>query len=387
MSNDAAFEDWLHRAKSADIKEVAEQLGAKLKRTGHEFAGHCPAGCTTNGNGFSVNPKKGVFLCRPGGASGSVIDLAMHIAGGDFMQACEVINGEPPPRGESKPIDPEIARERERQRVERERRRVEQEREESKRKRSSAEMWWERSIPIEGTYAQAYLRARGLDPRPSQTINLGFIPNAPLYTGSLDEEGRPISVGRFPCMVAAMRDLEGNITACHRTYLDPEQPRKLQHESLAKAKKVIGEAGGGVIWLGEPVSTIACGEGVETTLAYGQLWQGGEIGLCAAYSLGNMAGASTDTRPHPDAKKKSTIPNGVPDLTRPGMLLPPVVQEIILLGDGDSDPAVTRAHLLTAGRRFMALGARPMVSMAPAGSDWNDALLYALQRVEQGEAA
>lgn len=372
--SDEAFQDWLDRAKAAPIKDIAEQLGARLKRAGHEFAGPCPAGCAKT-DGFAIHPGKGVFLCRPGGASGSAIDMVMHVNGGDFLQACEFINGEPPPRGESRPIDPEVAREREKQRAERERQRAEDERQERRRKRTAAETWWESSVPIEGTVAQAYLRARGLDPTASQTINLGFIADAPLYAGDMDDEGRPIPVGRFPCMIAAMRNLDGEVTACHRTYLDPEQPRKLVHPAVEKAKKVLGEAGGSVIWLGEPRATVATGEGIETTLAWGQMWQGGEVSLAAAYSLGNISGAATGSRPHPDPKRKGTIQNGVPDLSRPGMRLPPIVQEIILIGDGDSDPAATRAHLQTAGRRFREEGLAVLVSMAPAGADWNDVLV------------
>ncbi|MFN3891976.1 MAG: CHC2 zinc finger domain-containing protein [Beijerinckiaceae bacterium] len=387
MRDDAAFQEWIDRAKAAPIDEVASSLGAKLKRAGHELAGHCPAGCTTHGDGFSVHPKKGVFLCRPGGAQGSVIDLVMHINGGDFMQACEFINGEPPPRGESRPVDHDAARDREKDRKEIARIREDEHNREQAKKRSAAEQWFEAGAPIEGTHAMAYLRARGLDPSPARTFDLRFIESAKLYSGDVDPEtGNPVLIGSYPCMVAAIRNVHGAIIGAHRTYLDPAKPRKLILPDGQKAgKKIIGEVSGGVIWLSDPMPTVACGEGIETTLAWSQLWTGGEVGLCAGVSLGNMAGGAKGTRPHPNPKLKRTIPNGEPDMSRPGMRLPPDVREIIILGDGDSDPATTCAHLQTAGRRFKAEGVNPLVSMAPAGQDWNDVLLASLR--EHAEAA
>lgn len=379
MSDDAAFQDWIERAKAAPIMDVANMLGARLKRAGTEFAGPCPAGCAKD-DGFAINPKKGVFLCRPGGAQGSSIDMVIHVNGGDFMQACEFINGEPPPRGESRPHDHDAQRERERDQRERDRRQDEANAQDQVKKRSAAEQWWDASVPIEGTHAHAYLKARGLDPSPSQTINLGFMASAPLYGTEDDPEtGRPVKIGNFPCMIAAMRGLDGTIIGAHRTYLDPHAPRRLVLSNGEKqAKKLIGEAGGGAIWLGEPQAVVAIAEGIETALSWGAMWDGGAVGLCAAYSLGNMAGAAQGTRPHPTQKR--TIPNGVPDMARPGVRLPPIVQEVILLGDGDSDPATTRAHLLTGGRRFRLEGLQAVVSMAPPGLDWNDSLLEFLRQ-------
>lgn len=383
MSNDAAFEEWIERAKAAPIKDVAEHLGARLKRAGHEWVGLCPA-CGGDDR-FSINTKKAVFNCR-GSKGGSVLDMVMHVNGGDFLSACEFINGEPPPRGESRGPDHDAIRERQKERREADRRRDEQHAQEQAKKRTAAEEWWDSSAPIEGTHALAYLRARGLNPAPSQTINLGFIAAAPLYSGDTDPEtGKPIKLGVFPCMIAAIRNVKGAIIGAHRTYLDPKEPRKLVLPDGQKAgKKILGEVMGGAIWLGEPLPTTAIAEGIETALAFGHLWTGGEIALCAAVSLGNLAGGSKGSRPHPKIAKR-TIPNGVPDPERPGVRLPELVREVVILGDGDSDPATTRAHLLTAGRRFRAEGREALVSMAPEGMDWNDALLA--ERAQGREAA
>ena len=41
--HDVAFLDWIERAKTADIKEVADRLGARLRKAGvAEMVGPCP---------------------------------------------------------------------------------------------------------------------------------------------------------------------------------------------------------------------------------------------------------------------------------------------------------------------------------------------------------
>lgn len=386
MSHDAAMDEWIERAKAAPIKDVAEQLGARLKRAGHEWVGPCPACGGTDR--FSINTKKAVFNCR-GSKGGSVLDMVLHVNGGDFLSACEFINGEPPPRGESRGPDHDAIRERQKDRREADRRRDEQHAQEQAKKRSAAEEWWDSSVPIEGTHALAYLRARGLNPSPSQTINLGFIDAAPLYSGDTDPEtGKPIKLGVFPCMIGAIRNVKGAIIGAHRTYLDPKEPRKLVLPDGQKAgKKMIGEVMGGALWLGPVLPYCLVAEGIETALSAYELGiASGEIGVCAALSLGNLAGGSTGSRPHPTIAKR-TIPNGIPDMARPGIILPDneTVREVLLIGDGDSDPATTRAHLLTAGRRWQAQGRKVFVAMADPGKDFNDMLLEV--RAQGREAA
>jgi hypothetical protein len=382
-AHDADFEAWVDRAKAADIHEVAQRLGAKLKRSGREWTGPCP-GCGGDDR-FSINPKKGVFNCR-GSKGGSVIDMVVHVNGGDFLAACETINGDPPPRGEARPIDLDAQRERERERRARDEQRAVEEAKERRAKRSMAERWWDSAGPITGTHAEAYLRARGIELTPSLAASLGYKPDAPLYSGDLDEDGKPILLGKYPCMIAPLRDLDGNVIGALRTYLDRDEPRKLVLPGgQTQAKKLVGVAGGGAIWLGPVLNVMAIAEGIETALSWLALDYCAGVGVCAAYSLGNMAGAATGTRRHPTQNR--TIPNGVPDPARPGIRLPPEVREVILLGDGDSDRATTYAHLLTAGARFEAEGRRVLIHMAPEGKDWNDVLREQIAAQQQGSAA
>jgi hypothetical protein len=79
------------------------------------------------------------------------------------------------------------------------------------------------------------------------------------------------------------------------------------------------------------------------------------------------------------------VRNGVPDMDKPGVILPDDVREVILLGDGDSDPMATHAAVATAGRRFHAQGRVAAVHFAEPGLDWNDVLMR--QRAEMEKAA
>src|ERR1700685_3085177 len=97
---DEAFEAWRARAADSDILEVAlsDKVGAKLRKRGAEWIGPCP---TCEGKDrFAVRPSKQVFNCR-GASGGNVISMVMHACRVDFLAACEIITGEPPPKGDS----------------------------------------------------------------------------------------------------------------------------------------------------------------------------------------------------------------------------------------------------------------------------------------------
>ncbi len=91
------------------------------------------------------------------------------------------------------------------------------------------------------------------------------------------------------------------------------------------------------------------------------------------------SGRSIGTRPHPsrtfDDGRPLPVPLAEPDLTEPGIVLPDIVKTVTLLGDGDSDPIMTRARLLLAGRRFQAQNCKAFFDMAPDGVDFNNVLM------------
>jgi hypothetical protein len=372
MSNDLDFEAWIQRAKTANIVEVAQGMGAKLRRQGHEWIGACPVGCCTT-DGFAISSKDRVFICRKGDAQGDIISMVGHLRGLDpkdgkeFVAICEEILGEPPPRGESRvqPRDPGIDKERREERKAAEIERQMQEKTELEIHIEKATALFNTGVAIEGTLAEDYFEEwRKLD-------LLAFSPHDLRYRNALDYWGFPgikdvdedgesyppdkkIKLGSFPAILAAMRDLEGRITGVKRIYLD-RKGKKLKPPGSTKNKAKLGTytMGGSLVYLDQIGELLALGEGVETSVAYKMLARRGHFGdafapctIAAADSLGNMA--SEELR------------------------LPPQVKRLILVGDSDSDPKATRAALAKAGAHHRARGIEVHVHMAPAGVDWAD---------------
>jgi hypothetical protein len=415
MSDDLEFDDWVQRAKDSDILQTAMALGAQLKRAGSaEHVGPCPVCGGTDR--FSVNTKQRVFNCR-GAGGGGIVDMVAHIMGvepkGDgFVRVCETILDEPPPKRQSamRPRDPAIDRERREERKDDEIARERKESAELLRSIERATALFEQGAPIEGTKAEDYLDRRGISLESEICADLRFVPNLAYRghvhkPGARDENGDPLpdaeaELGAYHCMIAAVRDAQGRITGIHRTYLDAGkttlegvkppsgQPIKLRppgDRTRNRAKKGTFRMGGGLIMLGPASETLAIGEGIETALSWRALarvgWFGDDFAgasVAAAYSLGNLCGGATGTIPHPKPPKGSpnaTIANGEPDMTSAAMWIPPGVKRLALLGDGDSDPAATRALLCTGAERFRRLGLEVFVCMSPPGFDWNDVLL------------
>lgn len=377
FDEDAEFQHWIQRARDVPILEVAEALGARLKRQGAEMVGPCPA-CGGEDR-FAVKASEGVFVCR-GAAGGDGLAMAMHVRGIDFVAACEFVLDEPPPRSDpsapAQPIDDEAARERREEHKAKEQ--AQESATEAKRRaaRERSATIFNAARPIDGTHADAYLRNRGIVAAADILADLRFVP-ALEYRGHVEGADEEEALGEFPCMVAAIRDATGVLIGIHRTYLDPKAPIKLKPPGDPRrnlAKKVYGQQAGGMIRLGPARASMATGEGIETTLAWYLMGRGpDDVCVAAAINLGNMAGGSTGSIAHPTIRKR-TIPNGNPDMARPGMGIPDAVTDLILLGDGDSDPANTYAHLLTAARRHLALGRAVSIDFAPTGLDWNDVL-------------
>lgn len=357
-------------AAELDDLKAGKPLSALFADAGHKVRGGvclCPfhpektASCT-------VDDRKGFFFCFGCDAHGDHIDFLMQDRGVGFVDAVEMLGGV----RELPPAD--------RARIEQRRREADEKGlQETQRQRSRAEQMFDAGRPIAGTLAAAYLAARGLRAVPSTTFDLRFAP-AIRYRGfANDYADEQVALGEFPAMLAAIRDVEGALIGVHRTYLSPDRPEKLTPPGDRRrnaAKKVYGEQRGGMIRLSAPSAHLALGEGIETTLSWFAMGLCADDGvsIAAAVSLGNLAGGSVARIPHPTQEGRR-IPNGEPDPEQPGLLLPPAVREVTLLGDGDSDKATTAARLMVAGRRFRAQGRKVFVAMAPDGHDFNDVLV------------
>lgn len=120
------------------------------------------------------------------------------------------------------------------------------------------------SLPIRETLAEAYLRHRGIV-LSADCAALRFHPHCFYRTPS----NRQI----WPALIAAVTDLEGNITGVHRTWLDPsgygkaplDQPRRAMGHLLGNGVRFPVRLPDGQA--GACRNVLAAAEGIETTLA------------------------------------------------------------------------------------------------------------------------
>ena len=112
--------------------------------------------------------------------------------------------------------------------------------------------------PLPGTPAEAYLRARGI------TGRLGW-PALRYHPSVYYRETDHAPLESWPALLAAVTDLDGNITGIQRTWLDPRRPDKAP---LADPRRALGHLLGNGVRFGKcRPDILAAGEGVETMLA------------------------------------------------------------------------------------------------------------------------
>lgn len=359
------------------VSAIFDRFGARPRRAGRMYVCLCPWH-PENTPSCQINDSKGVFHCKGCTLSGDVFKAVQLFRGCSFPEAVEFLGG-------TRELSPEDRERMARQAAERKAREEAAER----RARSWAEQTWREGRRIaRGDAAYEYLAARGIAAPPE--AELRFVPALPYYgfPDASADEGREL--GTFPAMLGAIRDGAGKLIGVHRTYIAADRPAKLKPPGCPlrnRAKKITGQQMGGSIALSAPSERMVYGEGIETTLSFGVLEdaRAAGFGMAALVSLGNIAGSALGSLEHPtlrhDNGRPVTIPNGQPDPEKPGFIPGPGVRLALLLGDGDSDPASTRANLLTGLRRWRAAaherGAAfaASVRMADAGADFNDMLL------------
>ncbi len=189
-----------------------------------------------------------------------------------------------------------------------------------------------RTEPLLGSSAQTYLTSRGL--AAPQTPDLLFHPDIPYWETKTGH----------PAMIAIVRDVSGERTAIHRTYLQPDGSGKAD---VKKPRMMLGSVACGAVRLGKITEADALGisEGIETGLSV--MTACPDLPVWAALSAGNMA----------------------------KILLPPEAVRIVLLADHDASKAGMKAAR-KAAERFVLEGRKVWIAKpSKAGDDFNDILV------------
>ena len=113
------------------------------------------------------------------------------------------------------------------------------------------------SGPVNGSLAATYLRGRGITDL-HDTGALKFHPNC-YYRGQSEDQTET-----WPAMIAAVTNLDGNVTGVHRTWLARDGSGKAPVDTQRKA---IGDLLGHAVRFGVAKEVMAAGEGIETVLS------------------------------------------------------------------------------------------------------------------------
>jgi hypothetical protein len=193
-------------------------------------------------------------------------------------------------------------------------------------RREAAVAIWQSATQARGTLIEPYFASRGLQLPPPSCLR--FHPALKHPAG-----------GTWPAMIALVtRGSDSAPLAIHRTFLAEDGSGKAP---IRPSKMMLGPCRGGVVRLATPSEVLMVGEGIETCLAALQ-----------ATGLATWAALST---------------SGLRTLQ-----LPPEVQELIVLADGD-EPGEAAAR--ECAWRFKQEGRRARIARPPEGLDFNDLLL------------
>jgi hypothetical protein len=188
---------------------------------------------------------------------------------------------------------------------------------------------WSESAPASGTIVEAYLRARGI------TIS---IPNDIRFL--TNHEHKPTSQF-YPVMIAAIRDtINNDVTAIHRTYLDPQTGLKA---NINPNKMMLGNVLNGSVQLSSPSESMIITEGIETGLSVLQMT---DMSTWAALSTSGLTGLK------------------LPSL--------PLAQNITIACDNDIAGICAAKE---AAEKWALEGRKVKISYPPEGKDFNDVLM------------
>lgn len=113
------------------------------------------------------------------------------------------------------------------------------------------------SQPVPGTLAETYLHRRGI-------VDLDGLASLRFHPRCYYRPARDAPTETWPAMIAAVTDLDGQITGVHRTWLDRTGRGKAPIDTPRRA---IGLLLGNAVRFGDVDDVMAAGEGIETMLS------------------------------------------------------------------------------------------------------------------------
>lgn len=372
------------------VERVAQDLGAVLRREGRRLMGTCPlCGGGKTATRFEVKGDKWVCaVCQDGG---DVIKLLQKVTGVSFREAIERLGGvRVLSDAERDTLEREVADKKRKRDEETARYREEEQ-------QRLLTIWRTAALGDTADIAR-YFEARGLDvPNP---LFARAVQSMPYFHGEFvpedDPYGRsyPRVIHNGPAMLAAMQDDAGAFVGLHITWLDrygakarifdPDSGEKLPSKKMRGSVKA---AHINLIRCAAP-ERLFLGEGNETVLsAWTALRRTRRLretdGFWSAGSLGALAGPARATTAHPTLKtpagRPQRVPGADPDRDQPALTVPASVTELVLLGDGDSDPVTTQLALTRAARRHHRPGLTIRTAFADEAADFNDMVSAALE--------
>ncbi|MEQ8652419.1 MAG: toprim domain-containing protein [Kiloniellales bacterium] len=205
------------------------------------------------------------------------------------------------------------------------RRRPDRPEDKNKDRSASALRLWERTLPPRATVLEVYLHWRGI------TLNL---PASLRFHTDLKHP----SGGRWPGMVALVTNgVTGKPQAVHRSFLARDGRGKAP---VDPQRMMLGPCAGGAVRLADPEKELLVGEGVETCLAAMQASGKPAWAAMSAPGLGSLE-------------------------------LPPAIEKVIVLADGDLPGEAAARGCATRWRRE---GRHVRIARPPLGLDFADLL-------------
>ena len=403
MSDDPASDEWVQDARQGSF-DTAMQLCGFVPKSQYakaiDRAGPCPA-CGGDDR-FSVHVRERVFNCRKCGVKGrDALALALvgeHIS---FVEACEALSNRPRPQS----ARDETLEERQARQKRRDAQRQEQLEKERKREIDAAlyreaerkRLWevWQNAYPMH-TILRDYLLLRRIPALDMMwdRITLRIAPHMPYYGAGVDGQ-KPRVIHTGAAMIGAIVGADGRFSGLHITWLDLTQPKGKAHiidpstGEVCDSKKMRGSKRAGHLSLLRPAQGIGAsrligGEGIETTLTvYGsRLAAGKDESRTLVWSfldLGNLGGKALGTVDHPTLRlangKPQRVASDEPDLESPALTIPDHIDEVITLGDSDSEPIATRNAHIRFAKRNTREGRVFRPAFAAEGQDFNDMIL------------